>query len=167
MNRREGAVKHTSFSIGELMVFVAIFALDCVIMRATDPGPILVFLALGGLPMQGVLVIGLLLMFRRRRMEKQFPFPIGFEVVGWICLLVYVVFCFQAARSIDRHLGETLGPLLNATNLAAFSPPDWIIRVGLAMAYLTAPQLAIAVLAGWISRRWWNRAHPERMPTPA
>ena len=36
-------MKHTSFSIAELMVLVAIFALDCVIMRATDPGPILVF----------------------------------------------------------------------------------------------------------------------------
>ena len=48
--------------------------------------------------MQIVLVIGLLLMFRRRRrMEKPYPFLIGFEVVGWIGHLIYVVLCLHAA----------------------------------------------------------------------
>ena len=166
LNRRDDAVKRPSFSIAEMMAIVAIVALDCLAIRVTQPAPSLVFLALGGLPMQIALVIGLLLMFRRRRLEKPFPFLIGFEVVGWICLLIYVVLCFQIpGRSIDRHLGETLGPMLRATGLEPFSTPDMICRFSLLLTYLSAPQLAIALLAGWFSQRWWKQAHPE--PAPA
>jgi hypothetical protein len=158
-------VKRPSFSIAELMAIVVIVALDCLVMRARQPAPTLIFLALGGLPMQIALVIGLLHMFRRRRTERPFPFLIGFEVVGWICLLIYAVLCFQVPRSIDGHMGEALGPLLRATGLQPFSPPDWVIRVGLALSYLTAPQLAAALVGGWIRQRWWKQTHSGRVPT--
>ena len=66
--------------------------------------------------------------------------------------MIYVFICIQAARAIDVHLGDTLGPMLRATGFQRFSAPDWIIRIGLAMSYLTAPQLAIALVGGWISQ---------------
>jgi hypothetical protein len=158
-------VKRLSFSIAEMMAIVAIVALDSLAMRARHRVT-LVFLVIGGLPMQSALVIGLLLVFRRRRrMEKPIPFLVGFEVVGWIAHLIYVVLCLRAAVSLDRHLVETLEPLLRATGFPHFSTPDWIIWTGLAMSYVTAPQLAIAVLAGWISRRWWKQSHAEPVPT--
>jgi hypothetical protein len=154
------------FSIAEMMVVVAVVAVDCLVMRARQPALTHIFVALGGLPMQIALVTGLLLMSRRRRrMEMQLPFLVGFEVVGWICLLIYFALCFQAAPSINMHLGNTLNPLLNATGLERFSTPDWIIRVGLAMAFLTVPQLAAALVGGWISQRQWRETYPEPAPT--
>jgi hypothetical protein len=160
-------VRHSSFSIAEMMVIIAIFALDCLAARAASTPPTMPFLVLGGLPMQSALVIGLLVMFRLRgRMETPFPFLIGFEVAGWICLLMYVVLCFQTPQSIDMHLIDRLSPMLRATGFRRFSAPDWVIRVGLAVSYLTAPQLASALVAGWISQRWWKQTHPEILPTP-
>jgi hypothetical protein len=164
-------VRLPSFSIADLMVIVAIVALDSLAIREAiteaQGTPILVFLVLGGLPMHSVLVIGLLLMLRRRKLGREpVPFLIAFEVIGCVCLLVYVVLCFQSGRLIDTHLDDTLGPVLRATGFQPFSAPDWIIRVGLAMSYLTAPQLAIALVGGWFSQRWWKRTHPETVPTP-
>ena len=115
--------------------------------------------------MQSVLVIGLLLMFhRRRRVRKPVPFLLGFEVVGWIGHLVYVALCLQAARSLDRHMVAILAPLLNPTG-ASLARLDWILRFTLGMTYLAAPQLAVALVGGWISHRWWKQTHPERVPT--
>jgi hypothetical protein len=166
MNRRDDALKRPSFSIAEMMAIIAIVALDCLLIRAKQHSVTILFLVLGGSPMQIALMLGLLLMFRRRgRMEKPNSFLIGFEVVGWLCLLIYVVLCFQVSRSIDRHLGDTLGPLLLVTGFRHFSMPDWIIRVGLAMSYLTIPQLTIALVGGWISERWSKRTHPGPVPT--
>jgi hypothetical protein len=153
------------FSIAEMMAVVAVVAIDCWAMRARQPAPTLIFLALGGLPMQIALVVGLLITFRRRRTEKPVPFLVGFEVVGSTCLLSYVVICFVAGRSIDMHLSKMLSPLLKTTGFPVFSMPDWVLRVSLAMFYLTAPQLAAAVLAGWIGHRWWRQTHSERAPS--
>jgi hypothetical protein len=164
LNRRDDAVKRPSFSIADMMVIVAVVALDCLVAR--QPITTLLFLGLGGLPMQIALVIGLLLIFRRRgRTQKPSPFLVGFEVVGWICLLIYVVLCLQAVRSIDRHLSDTLGPLIRATGLRPFSTPDMIWRVVLVTIYVTALQVAIALVAGWINQRWWRQTHPEAVPT--
>jgi hypothetical protein len=167
MNRRDDAVRLPSFSIAEMMAIVAVVALDCLVIRVASSHPAFPYLILGGLPMQSALVIGLLVMFqRRRRMEKPFPFLIGFEVVGWIGHLIYVILCFQiGARSIDRHLGETLSPLLRATGFPRFSTPDMIYRFILIMAYVAAPQLAATLVAGWISQRWSKQTHSEPAST--
>jgi hypothetical protein len=169
-NQGDDAVRLPSFSIADLMVIVAIVALDSLAIREAiteaQGTPTLVFLVLGGLPMHSVLVIGLLLMLRRRKLGREpVPFLIAFEVVGSICLVIYVVLCFQTARPIDSHVRETLGPLLRSTGFQPFSPPDWVIRVGLAMSYLTAPQLALALVGGWFSRRWWKLPQPALVPT--
>jgi hypothetical protein len=166
MNRREDAVKRPSFSIAEMMAIIAIVAMDCLIIRATQSNVTLVYVTLGGLPMQGALVIGLLLMYRRRRrLEKPLPFLIGFEVIGWIGHVIYVLLCIQAARRIDVHLLNTLEPLLRATGFQRFSTPDWIIWTGLAMFYVTAPQWAAALFAGWLTQRWWKQTHRQTVST--
>ncbi len=144
-------------------------ALDCLLVQAGLPGLTLALLAIGGSLMQLALVIGLVLMFRRRRrMDGPVAFLIGFEVGGWISLLIYTVLCRQTARSIDGYLGETLAPLLRATGLQRFSTADLVLRVGLAAAYETAPQLAAAVIGGWISEQcWkcWKQAYPQQEET--
>jgi hypothetical protein len=159
-------VRLPSFSIAEVMVIVAIVALDCLATRVRVSPATLPCLICGALPMQCVLVIGLLLLFRQRRLRrKPSPFLVGFEVVGWIGLLVYVAVCFQAPRSLDQHLSSTLSPVVSAIGFQRFSTLDYICQYGAASSYLTAPQLAIALVAGWISHWWTRKTHPERVPT--
>jgi hypothetical protein len=166
MNRRDDALKRPSFSIAEMMVVVAILAMDCLAIRMAGSAPAIPFLVFGGLPMQSVLVIGLLRILRRRgRTGRPFPFLLGFVVVGWIAHVIYVFLCTQAARAIDVHLGDMLGPMLRATGFQRFSVPDWIIRISLGMSYLAAPQLVIALVGGWIWQTGSKRTAAEPVPT--
>jgi hypothetical protein len=121
----------------------------------------------GGSVMQIGLLTGLLLMLgRRRRIQKPYPFLIGFEVVGWIAHLIYVALCLQAAPSLDRHLRAVITPLLNSTGFPPLSKSDLICRYVLGIVCLTAPQLAIALIGGWISQIWSKRTHPGQVPSP-
>jgi hypothetical protein len=147
-------------SIAEIMVIVAIAALDCLAIRVRSV-LILYPLIFGGLPMQIALVIGLLILFRqRKRGDKPFPFLMGFEVVGWVGLLVYVAVCFQAPQSLDQHLSHTLGPVVSALGFQRFAA-DFILRCGIALTYLTMLQLIPALVAGWICLWWSKRSHTE------
>jgi hypothetical protein len=151
-----------SFSIAGMMVVVAIGALDCLAIRLGAHAGVLV----GGLPMQTVLVIGLSLVFRWRRIgDKRLSFLMGFEVGGWISSVILLSVSVFALQSFDQHLGHILDPAFKATGFKPFSPQDIICRVALGMAYLTALQLAAAVIGGWISQTWWKLTHPERVPT--
>ncbi len=155
-----------SFSIAELMAIVAIVALDCLAIRATQGSLTMPYLLVGGSPMQIVLAIGLLLMLRRRRrMEKSLSFLVGFEIVGWISLLLYVDFCFRAPLVIDQQLKQALNPLLGATGSGPFSLPVMIYRILLVMVCLTVPQLTVASIAGWFSQQLWKRTQPETVQT--
>jgi len=142
------------FSIAELMAIVALAALDSLEIRLGQSSPSLRCLVYGSLPMQSALIIGLLLVVQRRRQRKKpLPFLAGFEVVGWISLLIYVAVCVGATQSLTWHLACTLTPLLSATGFRPYSTADYTCRYGLAIAYLTAPQLVTALVAGWISQR--------------
>lgn len=148
-----------------MMSIIALVAFDCLAIRVGSPLTVY-SLSFGGLPMQLVLVIGLLLVFRRRRQhERQLPFLIGFEVVGGISHLIFVAVCVQAAPSLDRHMVHTLSPLLAATGFQTFSAVDLTWRIALGMTYLTALQMVPALVAGLISQWWSRQTHPETMPT--
>jgi hypothetical protein len=162
MNRGDGAVKLPSFSIAEMMAIVAIVALDCLALRFGAHAGVLV----GGLPMQSALVIGLPQVVRWRRSGyMRLPFLIGFEVGGWISSVILFAVCVFARRSFDEHLGHVIEPFLRGSGFAPFSTPDMIVRITLGACYLTAPQLLIALVAGWISQRLWKQSHAEPVPT--
>ena len=91
---------------------------------------------------------------RRQRGDKPLPFLTGFEVVGWISLLVYVAVCFQSPQSLDQHLGRTLGPVVRAIGVPRSPTADIIFRVGIGMAYLTMIQMIPALIAGWVCTFW-------------
>lgn len=140
-------------SIAEIMVIVAIVAVDCLAIRGT-PDQVLYPLVFGGFPFQIALIIGLQVLFgRRKRGDKSLPFLMGFEVVGWISLLVYVAVCFQAPMSLDQHLSRTLGPVLNAIGEPRSPTAHTVCRFGTAMAYLMMLQLIPTLIAGWV----WTR----------
>ncbi len=158
-------MKVPSFSIADMMAIVVLVALDCLAIRMGSAltGEPLVF---GGVLTQGALVIGLVLVSRRRRrMEKPLPFLIGFVVVGWICHLAYVAVCILYAEPLTMHLTSTLMPVVSATGFERSTWPDLISRIGIIMSYLTALQLVPALVAGVISQWWWKRTHRETMPT--
>ena len=148
------AVRPPRISIAQIMVIVAIAAVDCLVIRGM-PDQVLYPLVFGGLPFQIVLVMGLLISFRRRkRGDKPLPSLLAFEFVGWISHLVYVAVCFQSPQSLDQHLGRTLGPVVRAIGVPRSPTADIILRVGLAMAYLTMLQMIPALIAGWVWTRW-------------
>jgi len=148
------------------MAIVALVAVDCLAIRVGRSFRTFNCLIDGALPMQFALAIGLLLMYRLRlRMEKVVPFLIGFEVIGWISLLIYVAVCVLALQTLENHVNYTLGPVVSAIGFQPLSTPDLICRYSITMTYLTAPQLAAALVAGWISQRWWKRTHPGSVPT--
>jgi hypothetical protein len=159
-------VKRLSLSIGEMRAIVGIVALDCLAIwvgRSPQSAP---YLILGGLPLQSALVIGLFIMIRRRRrIEKPLPFLFGFEVVGWTCHLIYVAVCVLAANSMDNYIHNSLDILnsLLRTHAQITSLVGVITICGMISTSLTAPQLVAAVLAGWFSKRWWKRTHPEKV----
>jgi hypothetical protein len=80
------------------MVFVAIAALNCGVIRACyydlltyKPGNAnrLEFLALGALPMANVLAVGIVIGYRRRECR---PFLLGFEACGAAALVLYLAY---------------------------------------------------------------------------
>ena len=117
-------MKRPSFSIAEMMVIVAVVALDCAALRVARSGPAIPYLVFGGLLMQIALVIGLLrLIRRRRRKEKPYTFIIGFEVIGWISHLCYVILCVHSAESLDTHLFAILRSVAVCHGLYAVIAP--------------------------------------------
>lgn len=159
-------MRRLSLSIADMMVIVAVVAIDCLLIRLANSGSAIPFLVFGGSLMQIGLVIGLLLILRRqRRMETPYPFLVGFEVVGWSGHLSYAVLCLRSANWIDEHLRAILTPLLNVTGFSRFSTPGmiWIFILGISC--LTAPQLAPALVGGWISQKWTKQIHPHQVPT--
>jgi hypothetical protein len=161
MNQRGDALRLPSFSIAEVMAIVAIVAVDCAAIRLRVDENILV----GGLPMQSALVIGLLLVFRwRRRGDNRLPFLVGFEIGGWIASVILLAVCVFAPISLDQHLRHILAPFLRVTGSEPFSLAYMACTLIIATSYLTAPQLAAALLVGWISKRWWKQPHPETVP---
>jgi amino acid transporter len=166
LNQRVDAVRLPSFSIAEMMAIVALVALDCMAIRVGSPLTVYC-LVLGGLPMQGALVVGLVIVFRRRReREKLLPFLTGFVVVGWICHLIYLSVCVQSADPLTLHLKQTLLPVENAMGFRRFSTADtmwnYVIAYGLTAAYLTILQLIPALVGGWICH-WWSKTNPSEL----
>jgi hypothetical protein len=141
------------------MVIVALVALDCLAIRVGSPMTVY-HLAFGGLPMQGALVICLILVFRRRRLgEKPLPFLTGFVVIGLVCHLAFVAICVLSAEPLTLHLTHTLGPLVRAIGFQQDRAAERICRVGVGMAYLTMLQLIPALIAGLLFH-WWRRQPP-------
>jgi hypothetical protein len=122
----------------------------------------------GVLPMANVLALGLHpILMSRNRHEKGRPGLVGFEVGGLVALLV-----FLACSLIMTHpLHEGVGHLLEALGFV----PDPFVVVG-AVVLLLVPQLALALLGGWLCRTYKFRvsaiverrsppgAGPERTP---
>jgi hypothetical protein len=144
----DGVVGRFRISIAGMMGAVAIAALDCMAIRTPRSGQSVTecMLVLGGLPMANVLVAGLLILVSDRssgRLHR--PWLMGFQVAGWTALFLYAAGAYSHAYALREGIVRAL------TALSALGNTAYISAV---MATLSAPQLGLALLGGWLNWRY-------------
>jgi hypothetical protein len=145
-------VKAPRFRISWLMVAVAIAAIDSWAIVGIELGNAGILLVFGALPMANVLVVGLL---AARHRPATRPYLLGFEAFGAIALALYTLFV-TSSHGHDRLIvdylelmGDTLRKIIGQDH-RFFIPIAWFLVVVM----LGAPQLALALMGGFLSRRF-------------
>jgi hypothetical protein len=149
------AIRRPRVGIAWVMGIIAITALNLGAIRAvTDrPNPMIDLLAEGALPMANVLALGLLVGYRHLGSRS---FLVGFEAFGAVALAFYVASILSMS---DR---ASFGPIIVDSYLRLerkLWPPWWsrtVPRVVIASSalslWLTWPQLAFALVGGFLTR---------------
>ena len=163
-------MKLPRFRIAWMMAFVALVAINLWAIRALSNlqfrayfvGPLLRsqvigILILGGLPMAHVLASGLLLGRRR----GSHPFLLGFEAFGATALALYIagvsLFTEELVRPFLRMvLKQLLEPIRYRPYLNILGFPYLIM-----IATLILPQLAFALIGGFLSRQLKPTTRPN------
>ena len=147
-------MKSPRFRIAWLMVAVAMAALDFAAIGAilgSGADDIGIFLLLGALPMANVLAVGLLI--GQRRSESS-PFLVGFEAIGAIALALYIAALSHHPRQL---VSSYLHPLIRVLeqNIGRDRPLVFmpVLLIG-SVVMLGVPQLAFALLGGFLFRRY-------------
>jgi hypothetical protein len=148
------AVKRPGFSIVELMVLVLASAVDCLAIRGIlDSRDVfsveVVFL---GLPMATVLLVApVLVLGRHGGQSRAGLFLVGFEVVGWTSVTALVAASWLTAP-VHGYLAETISqnPYAHATHGV------------LVIVLFTTPQLLLAVIGGFLTRRYLGSIERRR-----
>jgi len=180
-------VKVLRFRVAWAMIFVAIAALNfgalriwsdfkrvdvynetsTWILNRSDYHNMLVDDALvtGALPMANVLVVGLLIGLRRRRSR---PFLSGFEVFGATALALYVAGAiFFTEELVMPYLNLVLKPLARTIGIRPFlSTVKLLVLASVAAVMLGLPQLAFALIGGFLFRGVRNRRAARPNPPP-
>ena len=141
--------------IAWIMVAVAIAALDFAVIRASFDIPEVGLLVLGALPMANVLAVGILI--GQWRPESR-PFLLGFEAFGATALALFVAVAV-ASLFLDNYrlIISYLTPVIERIeNSIGPNRPFVFIPIGLfaMVVMLDWPQLAFALLGGFLSRRF-------------
>jgi len=143
----------------------AIRALSSLQFRAYFQGPfplsqMIGVLILGGLPMANVLAVGLLL--SRRRGSR--PFLLGFEAFGATALAVYIAGASLTTEKLVRPffrlvLEHLLEPIhyVRYLNIAGL-----LVSYPVIIATLILPQLAFALIGGFVSYKLKTTRRPNR-----
>jgi hypothetical protein len=161
-------MKLPRFRIAWLMVAVAVAAINFGAIRGIleidipDKGMLWV---VGALPMVNILAAGLLIALRRPRSR---PFLLGFETFGALALALYVVVVIFFDRDV---VASYLEPVADPIGNAIGTVPTLVLipaRVSAGLILLVGPQLAFALIGGFLSRRFARPARifspPDRMP---
>jgi hypothetical protein len=149
------------------MLVVGIIALDFGATRAVVDleSQFLFLLYVLITPMANTLAFGLLLAFLRPRTRQ---FLKGFEVFGAMALVFVVVLAMRAEGLVQSYLGPAMAfdPEIMEPPLAVEMWPPSRLLVGLFLLLLWAtwPQLAFALMGGFLSRRSGATGRPDRTP---
>jgi hypothetical protein len=145
-------VKSPRFRISSLMVAVAIAALDSWAIVGIELDKVGILLVFGALPMANVLVVGLL---TARHRPATRPYLLGFEAFGATALALYIILvttCHGHDGPIFyfiEFMGDALRRIIGQDH-PSFIPIAWFLFV----VVLGAPQLALALIGGFLSRRF-------------
>jgi hypothetical protein len=146
-------VKVARFRIAWVMVGIAIAALDFAVIRAMLRYPEIGFFVLGALPMTNVLVVSILVAQQRPGSR---PFLLGFAVSGAIVLALFVAMMILDQNQdgpIFWYLILLYIPMEKAVGLDRPYVHFALECSGVA-GMLTVPQVAFALIGGFISRRF-------------
>ena len=140
--------------IAWVMFAIAAFAIDLTVMRALVdyPSPMGEDLLFGALPMTNVLAVGLLIAQHRPRSR---PFLLGFELFGAIALAAYIAWAllFPGPGGIRPYVSIVLDPIvatMGQTRSLVTLPILWLVVFSM----LSLPQVAFALIGGFLSRRY-------------
>lgn len=159
-------MRGSRFSIGGVMIVVAIAAIDSQAIRILlgSQDETIVLLLLGTVPMLNVLAIGRLLLRRPgTRRVRAGPFLVGFEAFGGAAMILLILASVHpvARKVIIDWLELALSPIGRARGLS--QPITIVVIIGVIIGLLLLPQLLFAVLGGVLSRRYRvviGRRHP-------
>ena len=138
------------FTISGLMALVLVVALDVWACKELPRGgptwivDLTVLIIVGALPMANVLALGLYpILMSRHRHEGGRTGWVGFEVGGLAALLFYLA----CSLTMTHPLHQGVAHLLRALGFV----PGKVFLAG-AVVLLLLPQLALALLGGWLCR---------------
>jgi hypothetical protein len=172
-------MKRFRFPLGGLMAAVVLVAINLAVIRAFtgyvgEPFPIIYF-ACGVVPMASLLVmVALLQVPKLIRGAALSPFVVGFEVLGWTAVLLFVT-CYSVTPSrveaMINFIGTYTQPIF-ARYLSASDVPDWLgllIEFGACDIIFSLPQLVLAISGGWLTHvvGLSLRVERRRIATPA
>ena len=135
-----------------MMAIIALAAINFAVLRAVwdHYGEKTELLVAGVLPMANVLTIGILAGYGRRDRRS---FLVGFLLFGGLAAIVYVFLVLRFADEVVLpYLELFLNPVWNVLKEPnqIFVLITWLI----AIVVLVAPQVAFALLGGYLSRRY-------------
>ncbi len=151
-------MKVPRFRIAWIVVAVAIAALDFAAIRALSGWGHR--LLLGALPMANVLAVGILL---GQQSPRSHPFLLGFEAFGAMALAFYVAlvgFFPDSYEPIGSYLALLIEPM---EKFIGRNRPFILIPIAyfVAVIMLGWPQVAFALIGGFLSRRFSKAEQPD------
>jgi hypothetical protein len=157
-------VKRPRFRIASVMAHIAIAAFDFAVIRAMPVigPPTSELLVVGALPMGNVLAVGLL---ARQRRAGSRPFLLGFAAFGVLALALYVALVVLSPQTVaDTCIKPLLPPISSTIGPSRPRVLVWQIAsvCSVAVVLLGLPQLAFALLGGYLSRKFGIAQRPGR-----
>jgi hypothetical protein len=166
--------------IAGLMAAVVIVALDAAMIRsllssnfniptsATTSLDIVVF-AFGVLPMASLLIfLALVRLPKLLRRGGSASFFFGFEVFGWAAVFLFILGSALSPSAVAGYANSIASLFAPALKPHVEHAPDWflaILEFGLCGLIFGLPQLGIALLGGWLTRRAGISVSIERRQT--
>jgi hypothetical protein len=155
---REDRMRHLRISIGGMMIAVLLVAANCAVIQETVNrvetaevfNPSLALAALGIPPMASLLVCSLIFALRGLwKCGESHPFFVGFEMIGMVALVAFVVLTNWFMDPVWGSLGHIKGIFMNVMSAEAAETPALCVD----LTVFLLPQLFLAALGGWLLQR--------------
>jgi hypothetical protein len=167
-------MKRARFPIAGLMAAVGAVAINLAVWRSINfnnapNGLSHFFFACGVMPMASLLIL-VALMSAPTLMQggRVSPFVVGFEASGWTVVLAFVT-CYSVAPLVLLGYAELIGTHTRPVfERYLADTPAWVgmyIELAAGVIIFAPPQLLVALLGGWLTRKLGLSVRFERQRT--